>query len=107
MGEVSSIVTTKQQIAVYKWRRSDTAEQGSENRLEVVEQEKGIHKSHAHTDGYKPIRREVDAEPGAKACSPNIPQSALVAADKAWAKTDFDRGAHVHDLQNCCSQIRT
>ena len=99
MGEVSSIVSlTKQQIAVYKMAQKPTPQNKVlENvRLEVVEQEKGIYKATLiATDGYKLIRREVDAEPGAKACSMNIPQSVLVAADKVM-KTDFDR-AYVHD----------
>lgn len=101
MGEVSSIVSlTKQQIAVYKMAQKPTPQNKVlENvRLEVVEQEKGIYKATLiATDGYKLIRREVDAEPGAKACSMNIPQSVLVAADKVM-KTDFDRG-----WQNYCS----
>ncbi len=42
---------TKQQIAVYKMAHNTA--QGSENvRLEVVEQEKGIHKATLITDGY-------------------------------------------------------
>ena len=99
MGEVSSIVSlTKQQIAVYKMAQKPTPQNKVlENiRLEVVEQEKGIYKATLiATDGYKLIRREVDAEPGAKACSMNIPQSVIVAAEKVM-KTDFDR-AYVHD----------
>ena len=69
MGEVSSIVSlTKQQIAVYKMAQKPTPQNKVlENvRLEVVEQEKGIYKAMLiATDGYKLIRREVDAEPGA------------------------------------------
>ncbi len=98
VGEVGSIVSlTKQQIAVYKNEKADTASGVLENvRLEVVRQEKDIHKATLiATDGYKLIRREVNAEPGAKTCSMNIPQSVLVAADKVM-KTDFDR-AYVHD----------
>lgn len=99
MGKVSSIVSlTKQQIAVYKMAQKPTPQNKVlENvRLEVVEQEKGIYKATLiATDGYKLIRREVDTEPGVKACSMNIPQSVLVAADKVM-KTDFDR-AYVHN----------
>ena len=72
MSSIASL--TKQQIAVYKMAQKPTL---------------------VATDTYKLIRREVDAEPGAKACSMNIPQSVLVAADKVM-KTDFDR-AYVHD----------
>ena len=69
-GRSSSIVSlTKQQIAVYKMAQKPTPQNKVlENvRLEVVEQEKGIYKATLiATDGYKLIRREVDAEPGRK-----------------------------------------
>lgn len=96
---MSSIVSlTKQQIAVYKMAQEPKPQNKVlENvRLEVVEQEKGIYKATLiATDAYKLIHREVDAEPGAKACSINIPQSVFAAADKVM-NTDFDR-AYVHD----------
>ena len=99
MGKMSSIASlTKQQIAVYKMAQEPKPQNKAlENvRLEVVEQEKGIYKATLiATDAYKLIHREVDAEPGAKACSINIPQSVFVAADKIM-NTDFDR-AYVHD----------
>ncbi len=54
----------KQQIAVYKMAQKPTPQNKvlEDIRLEVVEQ-KGIHKATLiATDGYKLIRREVDAE---------------------------------------------
>ncbi len=64
--------------------------------------------SHAfgcHRDGYKPIRREVD-EPGAKACSMNIPQSVSAAADKVM-ETDLTGVGMFMTAKLLFAQIRT
>ncbi len=87
--EVSGIVSlTKQQTsAVYKMAQKPTPQNKVLENVQTggLSGGKSLHKKPRHHICHRrlSIRREVDAEPGAKACSMNIPQSVLITMIKS------------------------
>lgn len=80
---------TKEQLRAWKMASGGDDGRVIENILLKVEKSKvDAQASLIATDGYSIIRREIDAEMGAKSHQMNVPRKAMQAAEKSMGKND-------------------